>query len=93
MNDLFDRLEDVTKRDVAMPSAKLADLLNGKIAWLDAEPSIRSWAAFYILDAARTIIGMAGQDQRRKALGTLPATIRPVIETEIQRLWPIRNTL
>ena len=76
-----------------MPSEQLAELLGGKITWAKANPMIRSWAAFYIHQAARQIIGMTTTEKRRIALDKLPGTIRPQVETEIKRLWPIRNRL
>ena len=93
MSDLFERLETATRENAPLPSVKLAALLSGKVTWADAEPSIRSWATFHIFDAARKIIRMDGPEKRRMALGKIPGTIRPFVETEIKRLWPMRASL
>lgn len=68
------------------PSAKLDDLLMGRTAWEDADPAIRSWAAFFIFDAAKTIL-KAPKEKRRGMLGKIPALIRPRVEDEIRRLF------
>lgn len=76
-----------------MPSVKLENLLMGRTAWDEADDSIRSWASFHIYEAARLIIGMPEIENRRTALGKIPAAIRPYVEAEIRRLWPIRDSL
>lgn len=76
-----------------MPSAQIAELLSGKITWDDAPSSIRSWAAFYIHDAALQVMRLSSAEKRRTALDKLPDAIRPKVEQEIKRLWPIRHQL
>lgn len=87
LDDLF-----APKRPI-MPSQRLQELLTGRIAWDDEDASIRSWAAFYIHDAALQVIRLSSTEKRRTALDKLPDTIRPKVEQEIKRLWPIRSQL
>ncbi len=69
------------------PSEQLADYLEGR----DANPvaAIRSWAAYYIHDAAVQVCGLATKEKRRTALGRLPDAIRPLVENEAKRIWPM----
>jgi hypothetical protein len=76
---------------VDRPSEHLARLLSGRQSWDDAPESIRSWAAFYIHDAAKQVISLATPEKRRAALATLPDTIRPRVEDEVRRIWPLRD--
>lgn len=88
----FDDLFAQESRPI-MPTAQLAELLSGKTPWDEAPQSIRSWAAFYIHDAALQVMRLSSAEKRRTALGKVPDTIRPKVEQEIQRLWPIRSQL
>lgn len=69
------------------PSEQLAVYLGGK----DSNPSaaIRSWSAFFIHDAAVQVCRFDTIEKRRIALGKLPAAIRPLVETEIKRIWKL----
>lgn len=75
--------------DTRLPSRKLADYLSGYDA--DPDPSIQSWASFYIYDAAMQIIRLPVKERRRAALEKVPANIRPLVEAEIMRLWDLRG--
>lgn len=72
------------------PSEQLNDLLTGKVKWDEAQPAIRSWASFYIYDAAKQLVLMPDKEKRRMALGILPNAIRPFVEEEVKRIWPMR---
>lgn len=69
------------------PSEQLAAYLGGKDA--SPSPAIRSWAQFYVHEAAKQICGMDTKEKRRIALGKIPDTIRPDVEAEIKRIWPL----
>jgi len=75
------------------PSEQLNDLLTGKIKWDEAQPAIRSWASFYIYDAAKQLVTMPDKEKRRMALGKIPSAIRPFVEKEVKRIWPMRASL
>lgn len=70
------------------PSAQLAYLLSGEQAWGDAPEAIRSWAMFYIHDAAKQVLTLP-KEKRRAAMDKLPGTIRPKLEAEVKRLWAL----
>jgi len=69
------------------PSEQLSAYLSG--ADDDPSPAIRSWAQFYIHEAAKQICGMDTKEKRRTALGKIPDAIRPDVEAEIKRIWPL----
>lgn len=75
------------------PSEQLNDLLTGKIKWDEAQPAIRSWASFYIYDAAKQLVTMPDKEKRRIALGKISSAIRPYVEEEVKRIWPMRTSL
>lgn len=75
--------------DARLPSRKLADYLSGHDD--NPDPSIQSWASFYIYDAAMQIIGLPDKEKRRAALGKLPTGIKQLVEAEIMRLWDLRG--
>ena len=75
------------------PSEQLNDLLTGKVKWDEAQPAIRSWASFYIYDAAKQLALMPDKEKRRMALGKIPSAIRPHVEKEVKRIWPMRASL
>lgn len=71
---------------VDRPSKKLADLLNGVTPWDQADESIRSWAQYYIYDAAKQCMAGKNRDDRIKRFSKLPPHIRPRVSAEIRRL-------
>lgn len=75
------------------PTEQLNDLLTGKVKWDEAQPAIRSWASFYIYDAAKQLVLMPDKEKRRMALGKIPSAIRPYVEEEVKRIWPARASL
>lgn len=81
------------QHDSPWPSRQLYAVLDGTLAWDNASPAIRSWASFFIFDAAKQIVLMADKEKRQTALGKIPGTIRPIVEAEVRRIWPIRDSL
>lgn len=75
------------------PTEQLNDLLTGKVKWDEAQPAIRSWASFYIYDAAKQLVLMPDKEKRRMALGKIPSAIRPYVKEEVKRIWPVRASL
>ena len=69
------------------PSEQLAAYLGGKDT--SPSPAIRSWAQFYVHEAAKQICGMDTKEKRRIVLGKIPDAIRPDVEAEIKRIWPL----
>jgi hypothetical protein len=53
----------------------------------DEEPGIQSACQLEIFKGAKTILAMKTKDERRRAIGRLPASIRPYVENEVKRLW------
>lgn len=75
------------------PSQWLHSVLSGQTDLSDAPASIQSWARFPIFQGACDIIRMDTQDERRAELQKIPSKIRPHVEAEIKRLWPMRRDL
>lgn len=71
------------------PSRWLHEILSGQIDMKAAPESIQSWARFPIYQGAVEIVKMHGVDARREALAKIPAPIRPYVEAEIKRIWPL----
>lgn len=68
---------------------RLQSLLNGETAWDAADPSIQSWAQFYVYKAAEGIALTPTKEARQASLGKLPGFIRPRVEAELLRIWPL----
>ena len=67
-------------------TTRLANLLNGHTPWDEADASVQSWARFYVHQAA---VRVCSQEDRQAALASLPDFIRPRVETEARRIWPL----
>lgn len=70
-------------------TTRLASLLNGETAWEDADASIQSWAQFYVYKAAEGIAKQDTKEARQASLRGLPGFIRPRVEAELLRIWPL----
>jgi hypothetical protein len=68
-------------------------VLSGAISMGEASPSVRSWLRHDIYQGAREICLIENIEERRNALQGIPALIRPYVEAEIKRLWPLRHEL
>lgn len=75
------------------PQDWLREVLAGRIAMEDAPASVQSWARFPIFQGAREIVLMETQDERKAELAKVPPLIRPWVEGEVVRLWPMRREL
>lgn len=71
------------------PSEQLADYLGGLVDEDQVSPAIKSWAAFYIHDAALQVCQLETKEKRRTALSKIPPTIRQQVQDEVKRIWPI----
>lgn len=71
------------------PSEKLDDLMMGRTAWEDTDPAIRSWAGFFIYDAANRILAQP-KEKRRGMIDRVPAKIRGRVEQEVIRVARMR---
>ena len=76
---------------IQRPSEQLADLMSGRLAWVDAPASIQSWAGFHIYLAARQIASESDKGTRRNMLGRVPPHMRGMVGDEVKRLWAIRK--
>lgn len=76
---------------VEKPSVELKALLDGRRGLNDVSDGVRSWARFYIYQAAEEILAMPSKNARREALEKVPDTIRSSVRDEVMRLWEIRK--
>ena len=53
----------------------------------DEEPGIQSACQLEIFKGAKSILAMKTKEERRRALGRIPAMIKPHVEKEIMRIW------
>ncbi len=73
---------------ITRPSQWLELLLTGKITWDEAPEPIKSWAMFFIFDAAKTIRDKGKtKEQRQSMLFRIPERVRPLVEKELLRIW------
>ena len=75
------------------PSQWLHLILTGQIDMEDAPPSVQSWARLPIFQGACDIIKLDTPEQRKAELAKIPPRVRPWVESEILRIWPMRRTL
>lgn len=68
---------------------KLHALLSGQVDMADADPSIQSWARYHIHEGALEVLRSGGIEERRATLLKIPARIRPYVEAEAKRVWPL----
>ena len=73
-------------------SQKLADLMEGRTEWDDADEAIKSWARFTVYQVATKILQMP-KEKRRAAIDRAPPSVRPHLENEISRVWDYRRKL
>lgn len=71
----------------------LREILQGNIALEEAPASIQSWARHPIFEGAREIVLMENREERLAELAKVPARIRPHVEREVKRIWPMRGEL
>lgn len=69
------------------PSYQLNELLAGRVSWEQADPAIQSWARFYIWRYAEQIVALPTLEQRRKAIASMPETIRDRIKDQVKIMW------
>ena len=81
-DDLF--AATVNKRG-AWPSEQLAAYMKGDGA--ECSPAIRSWARFYIWDAAARICKMPSLEKRRAALAKVLDALREQVKDDMKRIW------
>lgn len=75
------------------PQQWLNEVLSGRIAMEDAPASIQSWARLTIFQGACEIIKMDTPDERSAELAKIPPLVRPWVEAEVKRMWPMRRDL
>lgn len=59
----------------------------------EAPPSVASWSRFFIYQGAAEIVAMEDKWERLAALAKVPDLIRPYVEAEVRRIWPMRGEL
>lgn len=75
------------------PQEWLRLVLSGQIQMEQAPASIQSWARFAIYQGAVEVIQMDTKEERLAALAKIPPSIRPYVEAEVKRVWPLRFDL
>lgn len=75
------------------PTDWLSLILSGQIDMKDAPKAVQSWARFSIYEGASEIARMPHIDDRKEALEKIPKRIRPYVEAELKRIWPMRHEL
>lgn len=55
--------------------------------------SVRSWSSFFVYHAALGIVLLGSREERLERLDQAPPRMRPYVEEEIARLWPLRRQL
>lgn len=68
-------------------------LLSGQIAMDDTPAAIQSWSRLFIHNGAISVMRLDNKQERRDALDKIPASIRPYVEAELGRIWPMRRTI
>lgn len=71
----------------------LTELLEGRKGMDEVPASVRSWSSFFVFRAAREIVLMSSREERVARLDQAPLRMRPYVEDEIRRLWPLRREL
>ena len=69
----------------------LRRVLAGEMPLGEAPRAVQSWAQFFIYQGAEEVLTFENVDERRAALGKLPALVRPLVEAEVRRLWEWRR--
>lgn len=70
---------------MARPTKELEKLLTGKMEWNEAPEWLKSWATFYIWQAAVNFITSSKQ-MRRKIFEETPVTLKPELEAMIKSI-------
>jgi hypothetical protein len=67
-------------------------ILSGALPWSAGSAAIQSWLRKDIWDGAMEIAHLdGGIEERRAALSKLPASIRPLVEKDLVRIWEIER--
>jgi len=64
-------------------------ILNGDLCLIQAPAAIQSWSRYFIHQGALAVAVLDTLDERRAALAAIPQTIRPYVEMELKRIWPM----
>lgn len=68
-------------------------LLSGHFGMDEVPPAVASWSRFFVFEGAREIVLMESKLERLGALAKIPDRMRPLVEAEVKRLWPMRGEL
>jgi len=71
----------------------LTELLEGRKGMDEVPASVRSWSSFFVHRAALGIVLLGSREERLERLDQAPPRMRPYVEEEIARLWPLRKQL
>lgn len=85
--------ELIARNGVRSVSWWLAELLEGRRGMDEVPASVRSWSSFFVFRAAHEIVLMPSREERAARLDQAPSRMRPYVEDEIRRLWPLRGQL
>ena len=71
----------------------LDNLLSGRMGMDEVPPAVASWSSLFVHQGALEVVLMATKEERAAALAKVPARMRPYVEDEVRRLWPMRREL
>ena len=71
----------------------LREVLAGRVDMSSAPLPVQSWARLPIFQGAREIVLMDTKEERAAELLKVPRRVRPYVEAEVRRLWPMRLEL
>lgn len=71
----------------------LNQYLTGALPAEQIPPAVLSWSRFFIFEGAREIVLMDDKWERIAALSKVPERVRPLVEAEVKRIWPMRREL
>lgn len=71
----------------------LDHLLSGRMSMDEVPPAVASWSSLFVHQGALEVVLMDTKEERAAALNKVPAPVRPYVEEEIRRLWPMRRDL
>jgi len=64
-------------------------ILSGALPWEAGSDAVRSWLRYDIHLEAMRIAAQPHIEERRAMLEKLPASIRPLVEVELRRVWAV----
>lgn len=74
-----------------LPSAKLNALLRGETPWDESDAAIKSWAQYFIYQAAEDVLSRPLQE-RKAMIEKMPEHVRHKVKSEVLRIWEYKRS-